>query len=489
MEKSATQIAQLIYYTIVNNKVNHLSEYFPGDIVIVGFGSIGKAITPLIRRHLRLTDRARLIVLCPETVPSSMVAEFDLHAEQVALSEDNYKFVLKKYVGKQKRRGLVINVANEVSSADLADFCALNNSHYIDTVVEPWPGFYFSKDESIDKSNYGLRESFLNLKKRHHNTPTAISCCGANPGMVSWLVKDALLLLANKLGHDVEHPRDRKSWGYLMMALGVKGIHIAERDTQARKEPKLDNEFVNTWSVEGLVAEGLQPAELGWGTHEKMLPDDGMIHDYGCGAAIYLKKPGATVKVQTWTPDHGNHFGYLITHNEAISIADYFTVKEESGKVKYRPTCHYAYHPTNDTVMSIKELLEYRKGEIQDKKTILTSNNIIDGSDQLGVLLYGHSLNAMWHGSTLSINETRELAPYQNATGLQVSSAILAAIFYCIKNPNLGILETDDLDHNFCLNIQKPYLGKISTHYTDWHPEPKNDSDPWQFSNVRIDKN
>jgi homospermidine synthase len=29
------------------------------------------------------------------------------------------------------------------------------------------------------------------------------------------------------------------------------------------------NVFVNTWSVEGFVSEGLQPAELGWGTHEK----------------------------------------------------------------------------------------------------------------------------------------------------------------------------------------------------------------------------
>ena len=30
--------------------------------------------------------------------------------------------------------------------------------------------------------------------------------------------------------------------------------------------------FWNSWSVEGFIAEGLQPAELGWGTHEKWMP-------------------------------------------------------------------------------------------------------------------------------------------------------------------------------------------------------------------------
>ena len=39
--------------------------------------------------------------------------------------------------------------------------------------------------------------------------------------------------------------------------------------------------FVNTWSVEGFVSEGLQPAELGWGTHEKWMPENGRTHETG----------------------------------------------------------------------------------------------------------------------------------------------------------------------------------------------------------------
>ena len=70
------------------------------------------------------------------------------------------------------------------------------------------------------------------------------------------------------------------------MGLGVKVIHIAERDTQVSSRPKMPGEFVNTWSVDGFVSEGSQPAELGWGTHERHFPRDGRQHDFGRKSAI-----------------------------------------------------------------------------------------------------------------------------------------------------------------------------------------------------------
>lgn len=38
-----------------------------------------------------------------------------------------------------------------------------------------------------------------------------------------------------------------------MKDLGVKGIHIAERDTQKTTQIRPQKEFWNTWSVEGFV--------------------------------------------------------------------------------------------------------------------------------------------------------------------------------------------------------------------------------------------
>ena len=184
----------------------------------------------------------------------------------------------------------------------------------------------------------------------------------------------------------------------------MKGIHIAERDTQRARIPKQKDEFVNTWSIDGFLSEGLQPSELGWGTHETHMPPEAARHAFGCDAAIYLARPGAGTRVRSWTPLAGPIQGYLITHNESISIADYLTLRE-GGRVIYRPTCHYAYHPCDDAILSLHEL----QGNAfrQQSHFRLMNEEITDGIDELGVLLYGHPNNAYWYGSQLSIEETR----------------------------------------------------------------------------------
>lgn len=464
---------------------------FNGPIIMIGFGSIGKATLPLLRRHLKQTSSNNLTIICPDNKDVSIAEEFCAQFINEAISQSNYELLLRSILNKSSERGFIINVANEVSSKDLIQFAAENNAHYIDTVIEPWDGFYLNKNLSLaELSNYSLRESLLEIKTSLSNTPTAISCCGANPGTVSWFVKEALIKLAEAKAIDYTTPNNKAQWAELMYLLGVKGIHIAEKDTQTSNIARPYGTFMNTWSVEGCISECLQPAELGWGTHEKEMPEDGHSHESGTKAAIYLGKMGGDVKVQTWTPSHGAHEGFLITHNEAISIADYFTVRNESGEVIYRPTCHYAYHPSEMAIESLTELFRERNATPQDNFILLNENQIESGSDELGVLLYGHDKGAYWYGSSLSIEETRKLAPHQNATGLQVSSAIIAGIFYALNHPNEGLLETDELDYVECLKTQKPYLGKVEGHFTDWTPKRNfnlsEDTDVWQFKNIRI---
>jgi homospermidine synthase len=80
-----------------------------------------------------------------------------------------------------------------------------------------------------------------------------------------------------------------------------------------------------------------------------------------------------------------------VTHNESISIAGHFTL-HENGKVVYRPTCHYAYHPCDDAALSLHEMAG--AAEAQKERHILSEDDIVDGIDELGVLLYGHAKNA-----------------------------------------------------------------------------------------------
>ena len=460
-----------------------------GPVVIIGFGSIGRGTLPLIERHFDF-DRNDIHVVEPSDAHAAFLKEKGVQFHQVALTPENYRDVLDGLF-KGKPQGFCVNLSVDTSSLDIMKHCRSLGTLYIDTVVEPWLGFYFDEGASLaERSNYALRETVRAEKRNNPGGTTAVSCCGANPGMVSWFVKEALLNIARDTGFAHETPQSRGDWAKLMQGLGVKGVHIAERDTQAPDYPRPRGVFVNTWSVEGFLSEGFQPAELGWGSHEKALPEGAGTHETGCRAAIYLNRPGAITKVHTWCPTPGPQYGFLVTHNEAISIADYYTVGEGADP-EYRPTCHYAYHPSDMAVLSLHEC--FGSPEPQKEHRILGENEIVEGVDELGVLLFGHRKNAYWYGSRLSMEETRGLAPDQNATGLQVTSAVLAGMVWALENPEAGIVETDEMDHARCLEVQKPYLGPVEGHYTDWTPlaarwdrntADLDHNDPWQFKNI-----
>jgi len=461
-----------------------------GPVVIIGFGSIGRGFLPLIKRHFAL-DQPQITIIEPSSENAGLMATYGVKHVQAALTRENYREVLAPLLA---AGGFCVNLSVDTSSLDIMKLAREIGSLYIDTVIEPWPGFYYDhKADPASRSNYALREELLAEKRAHPGGPTAVSCSGANPGMVSWFVKQALLDVARDLNIEHDEPKTRREWAALMQATGVKGIHIAERDTQRARVAKQLDTFVNTWSVEGFISEALQPAELGWGTHERWIPDHARTHDTGSGAAIFLLGPGADTRVRSWCPTPGPQLGYLVTHNEAISIADHFTVRD-GGEVVYRPTCHYAYHPSNDAVLSLHEMFG-RAGKRQSKVHILSEEEIIAGRDELGVLLYGHAKNAYWYGSRLTIDEARENAPYQNATGMQVTSAVVAGMAWALEHPNAGIVEADELDYHLCLSVQRPYLGTVEGIYTDWtpltdrpgfFPEDIDESDPWQFRNVLV---
>jgi len=465
-----------------------------GPIVMIGFGSIGKGTLPLIERHFEF-DKSRFVVIDPEDKDRKILDERGIRFIHEAVTKDNYRKLLQPLLTAGGGQGFCVNLSVDTSSIDIMELCNDVGALYIDTVNEPWAGFYYnSKLGPEARSNYALREATMAAKrKRKPGSTTAVSCCGANPGMVSWFVKQALLNIAKDTKTAVKEPKTREDWAKLAKKLGVKGIHIAERDTQRAKQPKPQNVFVNTWSVEGFLSEGMQPSELGWGTHEKWMPANAHTHETGCGAAIYLMQPGANTRVRTWCPTRGAQYGFLVTHNESISISDYFTARDASGAVIYRPTCHYAYHPADDAVLSLHEL--FGSGKMQKQHHILEEDEIVDGIDELGVLLYGHGKNAYWFGSQLSIEETRELAPYQNATALQVTSAVIGGMVWALEHPNEGIVEADEMDFHRLLEIQRPYLGPVKGFYTDWtpltgrpglFPEELDTSDPWQFRNVLV---
>src|SRR6185295_5661410 len=167
---------------------------------------------------------------------------------------ENYRRVLDGLLG---RGDLLMNLSVDVSSIALIRHCWERGALYIDTCIEPWAGGYTDPTVAPGRrTNYALREDALALRTDlTAKNPTAILTHGANPGMVSHFVKEALLHLKRDIGVDKDKPEPttRAQWAELAEALGIKVMHIAERDTQVSKRAKEVGEFVNTWSVDGFV--------------------------------------------------------------------------------------------------------------------------------------------------------------------------------------------------------------------------------------------
>jgi homospermidine synthase len=196
--------------------------------------------------------------------------------------------------------------------------------------------------------------------------------------------------------------------------------------------------------------------------------------------------------VRSWTPLEGSYLGFLITHGESISIADYLTLADDGG-TRYRPTCHYAYHPCDDAVLSLHELAG-KNWQLQSAQRLMM-DEIISGTDELGVLLMGPQKGVYWYGSRLTIEEARRVAPHNNATSLQVTAAVLAGLVWAIENPRRGIVEPDEMDFARILDLSRPYLGEMVGVWGDWtpladrerlFPEDLDRDDPWQFKNIRV---
>ena len=461
---------------------------FGGKLVMVGCGSIGQGILPLLLKHTDITPE-RIQVVTADEIGKNVADKFGIAFQIEALTPENYKKVLGRFLS---AGDFLLNLSVDTSSFDLLEYCQKKNALYLDTSKELWPGFHNDPALTISqRTNYAIRERQLSIQDRYKDGPTAVLSHGANPGLVSHFVKAALISIAKDTNTEVKKPKNRKEWAGLAQTLNIKVVHVAERDTQASKVIKEKDEFVNTWSGEGFVSEALQPVELGWGTHEKEFPSDAHEHDFGSKASVYLDRPGSLTLVRSWTPREGTYHGFLITHDESISTADYYTLKD-GERVVYRPTVLYAYHPCDDAVLSVREYAGNNWKPPKKKRILL--DEIDRGSDELGVLLMGHRKRSYWFGSDLSIAQTREVAEFVNATGLQVVVGALSGVIWALENPKRGLCEPEDLDFERILEIAMPYLGTVHGKYTSWTPLhyrkdlfPEDTStDPWQFKNFRV---
>jgi len=462
---------------------------FRKRLLILGFGCIGQGVLPLLLRHIAIRPK-QVLVITPHVADRALAESYGVSFMTRQVTQENLLAVLLPHLD---AGDFLLNLSVGVSSLALITLCRERGALYLDTCIEPWSGQLQKAVEPLERrTNYAQREAVLALRSAYQTGSTAVLTHGANPGLVSHLLKQALLNMAQDDDLPIESPKNRAAWAQLAAMLGMCAVQIAEHDTQSSAHRKQAGEFVNTWSVDAFVEEACQPSELGWGSAERYFPVDGCRHSFGNGAAIYLQRPGASTAVRSWTPLRGPMHGYLVTHAESISIADYFS-EWQGGQLLYRPTVYYAYRPCDAAMLSLHELAE--RNWCSPSAAHILKDDIDEGSDALGVLVMCRNRRAYWYGSQLSIAQTRTLCPHNSATSLQVAATVLAGVVWAVRNPACGLVEPDELPFDEILSICKPYLGDVSGHYTDWTPLLDRDlafaqdidaSDPWQFKNFRI---
>ena len=477
-----------------------MAARFENRVLVLGAGSVSQCVLPLLIEHLVDAKQITIIDMRDnrERVKGAITAGATYVQDQ--LTRENMDQFLSKYL---TAGDFLLDLAWNIDANEIIEWAHDHGVIYLNTSVEEWDPY--SAGAARNPTERTLYWRHMKLRKLTNTWggkgATAIVEHGANPGLVSHLTKKALFDIATqaikdgKDGAGVKEAYESENFPSLAHKLGVKVIHIAERDTQVTDKPKQVNEFVNTWSVEGFYEEGIAPAELGWGTHEKTLPINAYQHPDGPKNQICIAQPGAKTWVRSWVPNMETT-GMVIRHGEAFTISDHLTVWDKD-KAVYRPTVHYAYCPTDAAVASMHEL-EMRQWDLTTNQRIM-NEEIIDGDDRLGVLLMGHTYKSWWTGSLLNIHDSRKLIPKQSATTVQVASAVYAAVAWAMANPNAGYRVPDDLPWREVLAFAEKYWGGYHSAAADWDPlmhrndlykgwnnRKYDESDPWQFSNFLV---
>jgi homospermidine synthase len=479
---------------------------FTGRILFLGCGSVAQCSLPLVLEQIDV-DPARVTVLdmLDNRARVAPALARGVRYEIGQVRPDNLDEVLGRHLGPGD---ICLDMAWNIDNCTILQWCRDHDVRYLNSSVEVWdPYDDAASAHPLDRTLYVRHMAMRRMIASwpDNRGPSAVVEHGANPGLVSHWVKQALTeigeraLRENRSGAArpaVERALAERAYNHLAHALGVKVVHIAERDTQITDRPKQVDEFVNTWSVDGFYEEGIAPAEVGWGTHERRMPPGAFQHaGEGPGNQICLPRMGAKTWVRSRVPSC-EITGMVIRHGEAFTMCDHLTVWDGPRPV-YRPTVHYAYCPADVAIASMHEL-EMRRWEMQPSKRIL-NDEIISGRDELGVLLMGHPFRSWWTGSMLSIDEARALVPNQNATTLQVAASVLGAVRWMISSPHEGVRVPDELPWDDVLAAARPYLGTQWSGPIDWDPltsrnelfqaydtKSWDEDDPWQFTNFLV---
>jgi homospermidine synthase len=235
---------------------------FPKRVLFLGYGAVAQCALPIFLKHFRvppanitvldLADRSE--TLTPWTAQG-------VRFFQRQIGPDNLGAELAQRLSPGD---LLVDLAWNIDCCEILAWCHEHGVLYVNTSVEVWDPYTGATNRHPTERTLYWRH--LNVRRMaagwREPGPTAVLEHGANPGLISHWTKQALLDIAERTLDDqkatgataekIRQLAQDRAFNRLAMELGVKVIHCSERDTQITDRPKQVDEFVNTWSIEGL---------------------------------------------------------------------------------------------------------------------------------------------------------------------------------------------------------------------------------------------
>jgi homospermidine synthase len=422
------------------------------QLVFIGFGMVAKTLLTLMHKDKNYLLEKPILIIEPTNILTSEIISTLFSFKYLSkntytsgesvwleqkITKTNYKHIFDTFIS---NNSIVIDLAFRVDTKSLIQECDKKQCLYVNTAIDEWDPVMLSDIK-------------LNLMK-HTSSMTAVLNSGQNPGLVSHYMK----FLIKRLSIDWNdqqalHYCHNHQYNLAAEQLGIRLIQISERDTQKSHLVTTEDIFYNTWSVVGLLDEAMDSTAVAWGSHEKDIPTNSYFDKLG---QLILPTLGYQVRTRSYEPRGGVLSGYCIPHAESYSLLQF--LKTET----YSPTIYYSYLlPDNGKL--ITNYLEYAldKHGLPKQYHILRSDEIYEGYDSVGCLVYFDNNKTYWIGSIIDNTFALSISPEINATCIQVAISVLATMMWMIKNPHKGIIEPEVLDTDEILDFCIPWLGDI----------------------------
>lgn len=457
---------------------------FNGKIVQFGFGAVGKSFFEKISKEIKF-DEYKYFVISREKDEFEAYINLGGVSTNFIVAEinrDNWKETFSKYLSEGD---LLIDFADSVGTKDFVEWCAESNIMYINTGETDWGDHWYSIFEEHDKKA-SLREIYKDNKDK--NRYPIVLQHGNNPGLVSHFVKAGIdYILSTQFKKDKKLHKLSKEGKYNELAkiLGIKMIHVNDVDLQEVKGEFKDDLLISPWCIDSFWFEMLSEATFDVGTHENIdYKEDVNLYDTEKGY-LEFKQIAADKKYRTYYPG-GRFEGYMVPHEETITIAKFLEVKE-NNTVSYRPSVMFLYSPCKYArdFLEKSKVNEYPnpdpnkpqdcenvngksiiRGRVYPNNwEILYSEKIESGTEYVGVLIMGDGFNPVWVGNRIEksfLAKDKKSSYWQTPTITPVAMSALAAVCWMLKHKDKGGIYFPDeiMEYPYILKIAEKYISK-----------------------------